>query len=416
MDILFFTHNYPPEVNAAASRVSERAQYWLEKGHTVTVVTCNPHFPQGELYQGYNNHWYYEELIDGVKVIRVKTLIAGNKGFVRRTLSFLVYMLMAVIFGVKQRRPDVVISTSPQFFAACGAWMVSFLKRVPYVFELGDIWPASLSAVGVMKKNMALNLLEKVELFLYRRSVVVIALTRAFKRNLVSRGIPAEKISVVINGVDLKRYEPKSKNEALSKELGLQDKFVIGYIGTHGMAHALENVLDAAQKTDNPNIVYLFVGDGAARPKLLEMKQRLGLSNVMFVPAQPKSSMPDYWSLCDVSLVHLKDSEAFKEVIPSKIFEAMGMGKPILFAGPEGEASGIIAHDGAGMIVAPEDSDLLAQAANTMALDHVLLESYAVNSAHAAKRHSREKQADDMIDAIERALMGEAAISYQEEV
>ncbi|MCH8111277.1 MAG: glycosyltransferase family 4 protein, partial [Proteobacteria bacterium] len=248
MKILFRTENFPPETNAAATRVYERACHWAEWGHDVTVVTSAPNFPQGKLYAGYRNRWYQTERTAGIKVVRVKTFIAPNRGTLLRTLDFLSFLFTGVAAGLLQPRPDVVVATSPQFFAAVAGWLAGAARRVPFVFELGDIWPASIVAVGALEQGWALRMMERLELWLYRRASCVVALTPAFKRNLVRRGIDPAKIAVVVNGVDLGRYAPAGRDAAFAAAWGLGDAFVVGYVGTHGMAHGLANVLDAAER------------------------------------------------------------------------------------------------------------------------------------------------------------------------
>lgn len=401
MKILFFSDNYPPETNAAATRVHERAVYWVKWGHEVTVITCAPNFPHGRIFDGYENKWRQEETIDGVRVIRVKTYISANRGILRRTLDFVSFMITGFWAGVRVDRPDVVVSTSPQFFAAVAAWFLSKVRRLPYVFELGDLWPASISAVGAMRPNMGLRLIEALELKMYKDSVAVVALTHAFKDNLIGRGIPADKVHVVINGVDLWRYGPRNRDPSLVFELGLEDKFVIGYVGTHGMAHALKNVLQAAERLkDDARIRFLFVGAGAERDMLMAYAKAHNLDNVSFMPSQPKDRMPAIWSICNVALVHLKDTPAFTEVIPSKIFEAMGMGLPILMAAPEGEATKIVSSHNAGLCVAPEDPDALANAAIILAGNVEKTKEFARASHNAAPAFSREAQAQAMIDVL----------------
>ena len=407
MRILFLTENFPPETNAAATRVFERACYWAKWGHQVTILTCAPNFPDGQVYEGYKNRWRQVEEMQGIRVVRVKTYVAANRGTVKRTLDFLSFMVAAFGAGLFERRPDVIAATSPQFFAAVGGWALGFVRRVPFVFELGDLWPASIVAVGAMRPSLGLRMMEKLELFLYRRSAAVAALTHAFKQNLVGRGIDADKISVVINGVDTWRYGPRARDPELARETRLADKFVVGYVGTHGMAHALINVLDAAERLrDRPEIAFLLAGGGAERDMLVAEAEQRGLANVVFLARQPKERMPAVWSLCDVALVHLKDSPVFKEVIPSKMFEAMAMGLPILMAAPEGEASAILAADGAGLHVPAEDPDALAGGVARLHDDKVLLQSLAATSLAAAPSHSRETQARDMMAVLQSAQEG----------
>ena len=412
MKILFFTENFPPETNAAATRVYERAVYWAKWGHDVTIITCQPNFPHGKIFDGYKND-YSVGAMSEIKVVRVKTYIAANRGVISRVFDFLSFMVMGYLAASKEPTPDVVVSTSPQFFAAVAAWWFAKRRGLKYVFELGDLWPASIAAVGAMKPNMGLRLIEKLELKMYRDADSVVALTQSFKDNLISRGIDADKIAVVINGVDLWRYSPRHRNQELAAQADLsKDAFVIGYVGTHGMAHALDNVLSAAAKLkDHPNIVFLFVGAGAERKALIARAMAENLTNVRFMLPQPKEAMPDVWSLCDVALVHLKDSDVFAGVIPSKIFEAMGMGLPILFAGPRGEASDIIEAAGAGLVVAAENADGLAHAAITLSENKSVRDTAAKKSHAAADQHSREAQARAMMDVLEDVVSKRAEAS-----
>ncbi len=407
MKILFLTDNFPPETNAAATRVYERACYWVKWGHEVTVITGAPNFPLGKLFPGYRNRWYQVENMSGIRVVRVKTFIASNRGVVRRGLDFASFMVGGFVAGLFQNRPDVIVSTSPQFLAAVAGWALAAVRSVPFVFELGDLWPSSITAVGAMRENTLLGWMEKLELYLYRKSASVLALTGAFKDNLSRRGIEPDKIAVVINGVDLSRYQPQVRDPSLAAEWGLDGKFVVGYVGTHGMAHALGNVLDTAQRLGNEaDLRFLFVGGGAERDDLIEDAKRRGLDNVVFIDPQPKDRMPMVWGLCDVALVHLKNSPVFSGVIPSKIFEAMGMGLPLLLAAPKGEASRIIDTDGAGLYVPAEDPSALADAVMKLKDNDDLRRDLAANSHRAAFGHSRERQARRMIKVLEMAAVG----------
>ena len=410
MRILFLTENFPPETNAAASRVYERACYWAAGGHDVTIVTSAPNSPEGKLFAGYHNRWRAVERMSGIRVVRVKTFIARNEGVARRTLDFMSFMVSAFSAGLFEKRPDVIAATSPQFFAAVGGWALAAARRIPFVFELGDLWPASIAAVGAIRNRSILRALERLELFLYRRAASVVALSPAFRDDLIRRGIAHDKIAVVINGVDLARYGARPRDAALAAEWGLGGRFVIGYVGTHGMAHALGNVLDAAERLrGNDRIRFLLVGAGAERPQLVADAQRRALTNVVFAPMQPKSRMPAVWSLCDVALVHLKDAPAFAEVIPSKIFEAMAMGLPLLVAAPAGIASRLVDGDGAGLIVPAEDPDALARAAETLADDAALRQRLATASRAAAPNYSRARQADAMLAVLRAAADGDGA-------
>jgi colanic acid biosynthesis glycosyl transferase WcaI len=341
----------------------------------------------------------------GIRVVRVKTFIAANVGTVLRILDYLSFMITSFAAGLFVPRPDLVVTTSPQFFAAVGGCALAAVRGVPFVLEISDLWPDSIVAVGAMKRNLMLRWLEKLELLLYRRAARIVVLTQAFRENLVRRGVSADKIDVVINGVDLQRYQPQPKDAAMAEEWGLGDpSFVVGYIGTHGMAHALENVLATAALVKDCGVLFLFVGTGAARSHLVAEADRRGLHNVRFIPAQPKETMPTMWAICDVALVHLRNTPLFRTVIPSKMFEAMAMGLPVLLTAPEGEASQIVVREGAGICLPAEDPQALAEAVLLLNQDRKLLGQLADRSKSAAPRYSRERQAQNMLSSFRSAL------------
>ena len=404
MHILFLTDNFPPEVNAPASRTYEHAREWVKLGHRVTIVTCAPNFPKGKVFDGYRNRLWQRETMDGIEVIRVWSYITSNEGFAKRIADYVSYMATAILASFFVRRPDVVIGTSPQFFAAVGAWIVAALKRRPFVFELRDIWPESIRAVGAMKGTRVLDGLEKLELFLYRRARMVVTVTHAFKENLTQRGIDPDKIVVVRNGVDLTRFQPMKKETALIEALGLKDRFTVGYIGTHGMAHALTTLLDAARilrdRHGEAAPQFLFVGDGAEKQNLVQRADQLGLKNVTFVESQERSEMPRYWSILDATVIHLRKTDLFKTVIPSKMFECFAMGVPILH-GVEGESAQIIAETGAGLTFEAENAAALADRIEALNNNPELAKNLGDQGIANASRFDRVRLAHDMLQEIE---------------
>ena len=402
MHILFLTDNFYPEGNATASRVYERACYWVKWGHQVTVITSVPNFPAGKVFEGYKNKWYQSEIIDGIRVVRVKTFIYPNKGKILRILDFLSYVVPAFFAGLFIKKPDVVVVTTPQFFVTLSGYLLSIVKRRPYVIEVGDLWPAFISAVGITIKSPILWCLEKFELFMYHRASSIVVLTSAFKKNLVLRHIEAKKIHVVINGVEFSKYQPQTRELSLMRQYDLSDRFIVGYVGNHGMAQDLQNVLYAATllQKDYPSICFMFVGDGAERQNLMAFAERERLSNVRFVPMQPKNKIAAFWALSHVALVQLKDDPLFGTVIPSKIFEAMAMQLPILLVAPKGEASAIIEENQNGIHVEAGQPQLLADTVVKLYDDSHLLQQCANNSAHNISKYSREAQARKFLEIL----------------
>lgn len=399
MKILFITDNFPPEVNAPATRCHAFCRQWLEYGAEVTVMTTAPNFPGGNVYKGYKNRLRHTETIDGIRVIRVGSYITANKGVLRRTLDYLSFAIMASLQGLFHSF-DVVIATSPQFFTTWAARFLSLVKRKPWVFELRDLWPDSIAAVGAIRYPLLLKCLSAIEHHLYRKTDLIVANSPAFKETLVARGIETDKIKVVPNGTDLTFFTPRPKNEALLRKLGLQDRFIFGYIGTHGMAHSLDFIMDALSHSQNPSIHFLFVGDGAAKKDVVKQASHLQLTNVTFLDPIPKDQVPDYIAAIDCALVPLKNSDTFKTVIPSKIFETCAMGKPILL-GVEGQVKQLIETYQAGLCFYPEERDSFLQKVNEISQNPELLDTLEVNALSLAADFNVKKMAEKMYNHLQ---------------
>lgn len=390
MRILFLSHYFPPEVNAPASRTHEHCKQWVKDGHEVTVVTCAPNHPRGTVYEGYRNKLFHRDEKDGIKVIRLWTYVTANEGFVKRTLNYVSYMVAVMFATPFLPKADVVISTSPQFFNGLAGYFVSRTKRIPWVLEIRDLWPESILVVGAIKNKAIIRFLEFLEMFAYRKAERIVPVTDSFKRYMVGKGIAPDKIVVVKNGVDLDFYQAVPVDNPLSRELGLKGKFVASYFGTHGMAHHLETILEAAQELKaQRDIVFLMVGDGADKARLAAMREEMGLENVMMIGQQSKDKMPLLWGLSNVSLVLLKKSDLFKSVIPSKIFESMAMQKPIIL-GVEGESREIIEAADSGRCIEPENGKQLAEQVMALYANAALCAKLGANGRkHVAEHFDR---------------------------
>ena len=394
MRILFITDNFPPEVNAPATRTFEHCKEWVQKGDRVTVITCAPNFPKGKVYEGYKNKLFQKEEMEGIEVIRVWSYISANEGFAKRILDFLSFAFMAFWVGLF-KKADVIIGTSPQFFTTWTAETLSFVKRKPWVFELRDLWPESIKAVGAISGDSKIfKTLEKIELRLYKRSSRVISVTNSFKENLISRGIDADKIRVVRNGANLERFSKRERHPLWEEKLGLKDKFVIGYVGTHGMAHKLDFILRSWPK-ERSDLHLLLMGDGAEKKKLEKLAIELNISNITFLDSMSKEEVPDILSLMDVSLVPLKKSDLFKTVIPSKIFENSAMQIPILL-GVEGESAEIVNKYGAGLCFEPENKTSFVEKLTILKEDQELYTNCQKGCLKLAKSFNRKTMANDM--------------------
>ena len=357
MRILFLTDNFPPETNAPATRTHEHCKKWVEIGYQVTVITCFPNFPKGKVFEGYTNKLYQEEIIDGINVIRVWSYITENTGFVKRIIDYVSYGLSSFIFGLSIKT-DLIIATSPQFFTAISGRVLSFFKRTPWVMEVRDLWPDSIVAVGsIDKTSKSFKLLKIIENHLYFNAFKIIVVTNSFKNYLINEHqIIPEKIGVFKNGIIINNLKKPKLNDviALKESLGLRNKIVISYIGTHGLAHGLKFILESISKISNPDLHFLFIGDGAEKQNLIDYSNKLHSKNFTFLDSVTKTDILLYIDLSDYSLVNLKKSDEFKNVIPSKIFENIAMYKPILL-GVEGESKKLINDYGVGVCFEPEN-------------------------------------------------------------
>ena len=373
MRVLYLSHYFFPEGNAPATRVYELCRRWVKAGHDVGVLTGAPNVPNGVVYDGYQNRLHQREEVEGVDTLRVWTYLAANKGAFRRILNYLSYLGSAVLAGLFQKRPDVLIATSPQFFCGIAGAVVSRLRGIPFVLEIRDIWPESIAAVGAMKKSVLLRALEALELAMYRSATRIVTVGEGYREQLVARGVPAERIDVIPNGVDGRVFRDRGAGPELRERFGLGDAFVCAYVGTIGMASGLDVALRAARLLEargRRDIRLVLVGDGAIREEL-EARARADGLPVLFTGRQPKSSMPDFLAMADVCLVHLARKDLFRTVLPSKIFEATAMRRPIVL-GVEGFSAELVTRAEAGLCIEPENEEQLVDALCRLADDRAL--------------------------------------------
>ena len=399
--IVFFSHYYPPEVNAPASRTSEHCSRWVHAGHEVTVVTCAPNHPSGKVYAGYQNRLFQMEMREGVRVIRLWTFLAPNEGFLGRTLNYLSYLVAVTLVLPRVPTADVIVSTSPQFFCGLAGFVARIFKRSPWVLEIRDLWPESIVTVGAIGKGFVVRVLEQLEHLAYRRADRIVSVTDLFVPHIAEHCGDQGKIVVIKNGVDLDLFKERERATDLKRDLGLDGRFLAAYVGTHGMAHGLDTILDAAERLrDNPRVAFLLVGDGAERARLERLKAQKQLDNVFILGQRPKAEIPSIWAATDASLILLRRSEAFKKVIPSKMFEAMAMRRPIIL-GVEGEAREILKAADAGIPIAPESAEELAAALMRLVENPDVAAGYGdKGAAYVRKHYDRAKLADRYLEIL----------------
>lgn len=405
--ILFMTHYFPPEGNAPASRVHEMCKRWVRAGHPVTVITSAPNHPNGVVYPGYRNWPVQQEFIDGIRVLRVWTFLAANKGKRRRALNFVSYMLTSLIVALYLRRPDVLIATSPQFFCGWAGVLVTALKRIPFILEVRDIWPESIQAVGAARRNLPMRILERMEQQMYRSAFRIVTVGEGYKEKLIERHVPPMKIEVVTNGVDREFLNAPCDAKAVRDQYKLNGHFVCAYVGTIGMASGLKVVLRAAQilkARGRDDVRLMLVGDGAIRADLEAEARKLRLDNVIFTGRLDRKSIPGILGAVDACLVHLNRHSLFESVLPSKIFEAAGMSRPIIL-GVKGHAARLVQDAGAGICIEPENEHDLVAAIETLSADRELAGKMGRSgNEYVLKHYDRDTLARDYFGIIRNAI------------
>jgi colanic acid biosynthesis glycosyl transferase WcaI len=403
--VLYLSQYFPPEMGAPAARVHELSREWVRLGHEVTVLTGFPNHPTGVIPPAYRGKLIRREVVDGIQVVRVPIHAAPNRGYLRRALNYLSYAASAALLGpFLTRRPDVLIATSPQFLTALAGLWLSFLKRVPFVFEVRDIWPQSIVEVGALRAgSLAVRILEWLERLLYRRADLIVPVTESFVADIAGKGGDRAKMRVITNGVDLELFQPGSRPEARA-ELGLPAGMVATYIGTHGMAHGLDLVLDAARTAEGRGMTFLLVGEGAEKAALKDRARRLELGNVLFWDQQPRERVARIVAASDACLVLLRDRPLFRTVIPSKMFEFMGAGRAMVST-VDGEARDILERAGAGLFVPPERPEALVEALAALAADPRRAEAMGQSGRRYVEAHySRPALAGRYAEALSALL------------
>lgn len=408
MHILVLSHYFTPENNAPAARLHGMAKHWVRRGHPVTVVTCVPNVPNGVPYPGYENRAFQEEWIDGIRVLRVWTWLAANRGRVRRGLNYLSYLLSASPAGALVRpRADVVLATTPQFFAGWAGVPVSRLQRAPFVLEVRDVWPDSVVAVGALPDGAIVRALGRLELALYRLADHIVTVGPGYRENLLRKGVPADKVDIVTNGVDVELFSPRPRDDGLRARLGFRpDTFVVTFAGTIGMASGLDVVLRAARRlraAGRDDVAFLLVGDGAVRAELEAAARAEGLGNVVFTGLVPRSQLPAYLAASDACLVHFRKQELFTTILPSKFFEDAAMERPILL-GFEGDARALLEEADCGLAFEPgNDAALVAAIERLAAMSPEERRRLGENGRRYVLAHyDRRRLADDYLAVLER--------------
>jgi hypothetical protein len=372
MRILIVTHYFPPETGAPQARLSGLAAAWASGGDDVTVLTGMPNHPTGVIPLEYRGAIRRRERRGGYRVLRTWLYATPNDGVARKTIGHLSFMVSAVLLGWRASGPaDVVVVSSPTFFSVGAGWLLARLKRARLVVEVRDLWPAIFTELGVLTNRRLIALLERLELAAYAAADTVIVVSDGFRANLIGRGVPAGKVHTIRNGVRSGEFDPQARADPrLRARLGAgPGDCLVLYAGTHGISQGLTSVADAAAQLAGQPIRFAFVGEGADKQRLRDRVAELGLRNVTLRPGIPHERVPALLAAADICLVPLRDVPLFSLFIPSKMFECLAAGRPVVGA-VAGEAAQILREAGA-QVVPPADSTALAGAIEVLAADPV---------------------------------------------
>ena len=358
MKILILTQWYPPEPQKL---LSDLAQSLQKAGHEVEVLTGFPNYPSGQLYKGYQIKWRQRESLDGVPIIRVPLYPDHSRSSWKRIVNYVSFALAATILGPwLVRRPEVIFALHPPLTIALPAWLMSRVWRIPFTYNIQDMWPETLTVTGMVDNAKVLAVVRYFANMIYRAADQLIVISPGFRQNLMEKGVPAEKIHVVSNWVDVDHYRPVNPDHTLAERYGLNGRFNVMFAGVVGRAQGMGTILTTASLLrDLPRTQFVIVGDGVELPNLKAKASQLDLSNVRFLGRHPEQAMPDILALADVLLVHLKDTKLFQITIPHKVFTYMAIGKPII-AAVAGDAAQVVRTTQAGLVCQPDDPEALA--------------------------------------------------------
>ena len=401
MKALLLTQYYPPEVGAASQKVAELAEFLAERGHQATVVTGFPNYPGGVVYEGYRRKLYQREQVNGVQVVRTFLLTTRNRRSFRGRMRNHVSFMVSSIFGaLGSGRHDLVYVYSPPVFLGFSAYVVSRLFRAPFVLDLHDLWPKAPIFLGMLKNPMLIRMAERFEKFVYAKADRIFFQSDRMRQDVISRGVPEAKTELHTLWVDSDFFKPAAPQEAarLRHEHAMGDRLVVMYTGSIGPAQGLDTVIKTAalmKSRGQDDVLFVLVGDGADRARLIQIAEADELSNVLFIPSQPVKMMPAYMSAGDVLVAHLDKAPFRLGTVPGKLLTYMSCARPVL-AGLEGEGADLIRRNDCGVVAEPQNPEAMAQAIMQMSDPKVRRRMGETGRAAAVAQFDRKVVLNDL--------------------
>ena len=409
MNVIYLTQVFETGQDPGSERHFYSCKYLARHGHAVTAITSNVDYKRATVkYPGVG--WRMRRQIEGVDIWYVYSYANFRGSFTKRFWYYLTYLLTTMLAGLLVKKPDVIYAVSTPLTVGLLGYCLSRLRRVPFVFEVTDIWPDAAMAVGIVKNQALIRTAHWLEMFCYRKAVYIVALSEGIRDNIVGKGIPAEKVLLITNGVDTSLFRPSSATGAdrtrLRHEFGLDSHFVCMYLGAHGAYNALWTIIDTAQALhDNPSYLFVLVGDGDEKPRLEAMVRERGLTNVRFLPPMPRAETPALLRAADVFLLPNRRGEFYTMNLPNKLFDFLASGRPVVVAG-HGESGNLVQRAGAGRIVPAEDGAAMAQAVIELAAlgDAERTATGELGRQYVIEHYDRDRLSQVLLELLERVV------------
>lgn len=405
MRILIFTQHFRPETAATGRRAFDLAESLAGCGHQVTVLTGIPNHPSSLSRPFCQQAPRREVAAAGYRIVRVPVFRSQNTRMVHRLLTYATFALSAAWAGLRLARPHVIIAVSP-LPTGLAALPAHWVRRAPLVFDLQDIWPDSAVSVGVMQPSRTLRLLRRLERFFYRRCTLIVGITEGFRRYLIQLGVEPERVVVIPNGVDWEMFSGGTDGREFGTPRGAEEKFVVGYAGNIGLAQGLTTLLDAADALRSSPVKFLLLGEGTDKARIQKLGRIQGLGNVEFHDGVPRDRVAPILASCDALLLILRRDPLFEITIPSKVYEYMAAGKPIICS-VGGEAARLVGQARCGISMVPSDGVALARAVERLRESPDLCKGMG----RRGKRCARERFSRDKLMADYAKLMNGVALA-----
>ncbi len=368
-------------------RIAAQVEHLKNKGHKIELLTSLPSYPGGFLYPGYKTKLFQTEVIDSIHVFRAWSFISPKKGFLPRLAGFVSFMFTSILVSFMTGKYDAVIVEYPPLFTGISGFTISRFKRCRFILHVSDLWVEAGIAFGIFRNNMLVSLISRIERFLCRKANKIVTVTDGCKRSLVRKNISSNKITVIPNGVNIDIYRSLADKGDLKRRLNFENKFIVTYAGTHGYIHGVETVIEAAKLLENQKeFLFLFIGEGSEKNRVVHMAQKHNLKNVKFFDQIQPNKLNEYLSMSGIGVATLRNIPLSENALSVKMLTYMACKLPTIFSG-NGVSRDILEDSNSGVCIEPENPDELAKAIRLLYDNEVIRLRYGENGRKYVKKY-----------------------------